>query len=95
MARTDSGPPMSLRVRRLVFSVHARDRMQEREVDEQDVRATLRTPDTTWPSGTRTGGVEVRHRFSDGRTLHVSLQPEADGERHRVVTVFWVEGTTM
>jgi len=84
---------MTSPVKLLVYSVHAKMRMSERGVDEEDIRDAVRLPDITWPSGERPGGLEIRHKFADGRTLHVSIQPEADGARHRVVTVYWIADT--
>ena len=84
---------MAAIVKHLVYSDHSRTRMRERGIDDEDVRDVVRAPDMTWPSGERPGGLELRRKFSDGRTLHICIQPEAGGERHRLVTAFWVADT--
>ncbi len=64
------------------FSEHARQRMAERNVSEEDVRTVLTTPTSTY-GPTKRARLEYYGRTADGRAITVVT----NAERTVVVTV--------
>ena len=74
--------------RRLIFSTHALEEMQEREIKRRDVRTAVNNHDTTYPGTHKTRPTVVKVGTApDGRRLRVVL----DAKKERVVvTAYWV-----
>lgn len=69
---------------RIVFVPHARERMEQRGITEDDVRACLEAPDITVPAQkTRT---RYMRRSSDGTMLSVVAEVRKTFEPYFVVT---------
>ena len=69
---------------RLILRGHPVKRMAERGVTEEQIRATLLSPDTTMPGDN--GGRCYQRRFPDGRTLKVWLvQPMSSTDTSVIV----------
>ncbi len=66
----------------LRFSMHARLRMAERDLGEEDVRITIASPASTY-GPTKRARIEHYGRISDGRTITVVT----NAERTVVITV--------
>jgi hypothetical protein len=71
----------------IVFTRHALDRMRQRGVSEEDVRAAFANP-IAHRGGTALGTFELEGQLSRGRLCVVYAQPER--ARRVVVTAYWV-----
>lgn len=64
-----------------IFSVHARDRMRERNISAEEVRLALSNPDMTYPG---TKGEMNNVRIIKGRNIRVVFMDE---EPKKIITV--------
>jgi hypothetical protein len=71
---------------KIVYTDHTRARMKQRNIREDDITATLRSPDDTYSSF---GGRECARKMIRGRELEVIYVKEND--QRVVITTYWVE----
>lgn len=72
---------------RITYAQHARDRMRERAIKEQDVRQCLTEPEVHYQGGK---GSNIYRARVEGRMLKVMVARDRDsGEAKHVVTAAW------